>query len=268
MLVRKPHVAGTFYPEDPVKLRQFCEEHLPKDSDPVLAKAVILPHAGYIYSGATACRALARVQIPEKIFLIGPNHTGHGSPFSLVIEGAWETPLGRVPIDERLAADLLASVPGLSSDDSAHRFEHSLEVEIPFLQTKNPDIQIIPLVVGTLDLKLARTAALAIGERLGRITEPILIVVSTDMSHYESDEATRKKDHYALEAIQNLDSEALAKAVTGYRISMCGFVPVYMLLVMAEKLGIRTATLVDYTTSAPVSGDYDRVVGYAGFILE
>lgn len=269
MPVRKPHVAGSFYPADPSELREFCQTQLNASAgDPALARAVILPHAGYIYSGKTAGRVLSRVRIPDSTFLIGPNHAGIGAPFALVSDGQWQTPLGSVLIESGLAGQILDAAPGIESDEWAHRHEHSLEVEIPFLQVKNPGVKIIPLIVGTLDLELARQTAIKVGECLSAVPkESLLIVISTDMSHYEPDIPTRKKDRFALEAIENLDSEALVRVVKEHRITMCGFIPVYMLLVMAAKLGIQSARLVDYTTSAEASGDFDRVVGYAGFIL-
>lgn len=269
MPVRKPHVAGTFYPDDPSELREFCQTRSAPTGEPVTARAIILPHAGYIYSGKTAGRVFGQVRIPTTNFLIGPNHSGIGSAFSLVSEGDWETPLGRVPIETRLASRLLESSPLIEVDESAHRHEHSLEVEIPFLQVKNRDAKIVPLIAGTLDLELARETALALaGVLAGQKKEDLLVVVSTDMSHYEADSVTRKKDRFALEAIEHLDAKALVQVVRDYRITMCGFIPVYMFLMMSERLGIKKARLVEYTTSAEASGDTDRVVGYAGFIFE
>ena len=268
MLVRTPHVAGTFYPADPSDLESFGKTHLHTESPAAAARAVILPHAGYVYSGKTACRVLSRVRVPEIVFLIGPNHWAVGSEFALMPSGEWETPIGNVPVDGRLAKEFLSASNLLEADPEAHRSEHSLEVEVPLLKMKNPRIRIIPLIVGTLDLKSAQSAALAIGERLAAEHPMPLVVISTDMNHYESDAATRKKDRYDLDAILELDAEKLARVVSGQRITMCGFVPVYMLLVMKEALGITKADLVDYTTSAEASGDVSRVVGYAGFIFE
>ncbi len=269
MPIRKPCAAGTFYPQDPQDIRAFAEPRLVSDESARFVRAVILPHAGYIYSGETACRVLSRIRVPNDLFLIGPNHRGTGFPFALTAQGEWETPLGRVPIHSELSSRLLEMAHGLTRDQEAHRFEHSLEVEIPLLQIKNEGIRIVPLIVGMLDLEASREAALACGECLqGYSKESLLVVISNDMSHYESDASTRKKDQYALRAIENLDEEALAKAVVQHNITMCGFVPVYMLLVMKDLLGLRKATLVDYRTSADATGDRDRVVGYAGFIFE
>lgn len=267
MLIRQPHVAGTFYPSDPAELRDFCVTHLPSHKPGITAKAVILPHAGYVYSGKTAAKVLSRVHVPDRVFLLGPNHFGQGSPFALAARGSWKTPLGQVPIDESLAQSLRSQAPDVEADDTAHLFEHSLEVEVPFLQVLNPSVRLVPMVVGTLDLLMARQVAMDCGRFLNGAGD-VLTVISTDMNHYEPDAPTRLKDRFALDAILNLDEEALIKVVREHRITMCGLVPVYMLLVMKSLLGIRKATLVDYCTSADATGETDRVVGYAGFIFE
>lgn len=268
MAVREPAVAGTFYPDNPALLRDFGAAHLQNKFSLSSAKAVLLPHAGYIYSGETACHVLSKIEIPKTLFLIGPNHQGLGADFALFGEGTWKTPLGSVRIAAALAAALKQAVPDIEEDHEAHLFEHSLEVELPLLQMKNPAIEIVPLVIGTLDLERAARVAQACAAVLAKNPEPVLIVVSSDMNHYENDEQTRAKDRYAIEAIEKLDAFALAQAIRTHRISMCGFVPAFMFLNMVATLGIRKATLVDYQTSARVSRDYSRVVGYAGILFE
>lgn len=265
--VRKPHVAGDFYPAQPETLQKLLADFLEPKAPLKHSSAVILPHAGYIYSGKTAGQVMRQVQVPDVCFLIGPHHRGEGSPFALFADGAWETPLGRVPIDRDFAAGLLEASHDLTPDSEAHQREHSLEVEVPFLQYRNPKVKIVPLVLGTLNLDRVREVALSLIEFL-KSRSGFLIVASSDMSHYESDAATREKDRHALQAIEALDEEALARAVVNFRITMCGFAPVYMTLILAKALGARRAALVNYTTSAEVSGDYDRVVGYAGFIID
>jgi MEMO1 family protein len=268
MLIRKPSVAGSFYPSDSTELRAFCKTYLTDASSPLSARAVILPHAGYIYSGECACIVLSQITLPETILLLGPNHRGVGSEFALYSRGAWETPLGQTVIAEDLAASLLESSHDIHDNPRSHETEHSLEVIIPFLQYKKTSVKIAPLLIGTLDFEWAAEVAYSIGEMLASKTEPILIAISNDMSHYEPDATTRVKDRYAIDAILNLDAEGLLKAVKAHRISMCGIVPVYMLLKMKDQLKIKKATLADYRTSADASGDKDRVVGYAGFIFE
>jgi AmmeMemoRadiSam system protein B len=268
MLIRKPHVAGSFYPSDAAELREFCESHLTPSVKEIPVRGIILPHAGYVYSGATACRVLSQVKVPDTVLLIGPNHWSVGSRFSLYAYGEWETPLGRVPVASDLAAALIESCHDLRIDEPAHAEEHSLEVELPFLQTRNPRVSIVPLIVGTMDYDEVRGVAEAVGEVLKSQSKPVLVAISNDMNHYEPDGLTRQKDRYALDAIEALDPEALRRAVEKHRISMCGLMPVYMLLCMKDKLGIQKATLVDYRTSADASGDKSRVVGYAGFLFE
>lgn len=268
MLIRKPHVAGSFYPSDPAELRQFFDAYFQPSAKLLQARAIILPHAGYIYSGQTACRVVSHIQVPDKVFMMGPNHHGYGEEFSICTEGEWETPLGKVRIDSSLAQAMVKRSPHVRNDPQAHTFEHSLEVLLPFLQKKNPALQIVPMMVGTMNLARAKTVAMECAEVLSQCGEPVLIAVSTDMSHYEPDDVTRKKDQYALRAIENLDEEALAQAVKDHRITMCGFVPVYMLLVMHKQLRFRKAALIDYRTSADATGERDRVVGYAGFVIE
>lgn len=268
MAVRQPAVAGSFYPSDPTQLRKFFAKNLTLSTLLQSAKAVIVPHAGYIYSGLTACRVLSRVKIPKKILLIGPNHRGIGSSFAVQAQGIWKTPLGDVRIAQDLAQGLLKACPAIREDALAHCEEHSLEVEIPILQARNPDIEIVPLIVGTMDLDQAREVAHACGQFLSKYPHEFLMVVSTDLNHYKNDSETRVKDRYVLQAIEKLDSRLLAQEVGQHKISMCGFVPVYMLLEMKSFLPLESAELVDYRTSAETSGDYDRVVGYAGFILK
>lgn len=267
-LLRKPHAAGSFYPSEPSEIREFCESYLSASGNSAVnARAVILPHAGYVYSGKTACLVLDKVQVPDTVVLIGPNHWGTGSAFAIYAQGIWETPLGKVPIASDLAASMFEASHDLKMDDKAHAKEHSLEVLVPMLQIKNPQFRMVPLIVGSLDFEELSSVAQDLGAFLASRKEKPLLVISNDMSHYAPDDITRKKDRYALDAILALDDEALLNAVQKHKITMCGLAPVYMLLVMHEALGITEAELVHYTTSAEASGDTSRVVGYAGFIF-
>ncbi|MFZ5801860.1 MAG: AmmeMemoRadiSam system protein B [Candidatus Omnitrophota bacterium] len=268
MAVREPVVAGSFYPAEAPTLKRFCESYLKPRRGLVTAHAVLLPHAGYVYSGRTACETLARVHVPDLVLLIGPNHHGWGASFSMMTEGTWRTPLGEVPIDPGLAHALGKASGELSDDPDAHAQEHSLEVEIPFLQTKNPSLRIVPLLIGTSDTARIRRVAQQIGPLLASWPEKLLLVISSDMNHYESDAVTHRKDHKALAAIEKLDAEGLAETVHRSKISMCGFAAAYLLLCMKGILPLTKATVADYRTSGPVSGDLQRVVGYAGIIFE
>lgn len=260
-------MAGSFYPAETHKLKKLLSSLLLPFVPGRSVKAVILPHAGYIYSGRTVGKVIRQVNIPPTCFLIGPNHQGRGEPFAVYPEGRWATPLGQTPIDEEFASGLLEASHDLAPDLNAHQMEHALEVEVPFLQFRNREVRIVPLVIGTLNLLRVREAALSMTEYL-KTRSSYLLVISTDMSHYDNDQATREKDRYALSAIEALDEEKLAEAVKRYGITMCGFAPVYLALILAKALGAQKATLVDYRTSADASGDYDRVVGYAGFIID
>ncbi len=220
-----------------------------------------------MYSAKTAAEVLKRVEIPDLCLLIGPNHQGTGHPFALFPDGSWETPLGPVPIEREFASGLLESSHDIYPDFDAHQEEHSLEVEVPLLQFRNPGVKIVPLLIGTLDWEWAGQVASSMLEFLKNRTD-FLIVVSTDMSHYETDEATRKKDQYALRAIEALDEEKFVQAVETHRISMCGFIPVFMSIILVKGLGAKKAALIHYSTSADAGGDKTRVVGYAGFIIE
>ena len=268
MSIRMPQVAGSFYPADPSEIRCFAEPLL-KNPEPIAAaaKAVILPHAGYQYSGLTACETLQRVNVPKDNVLLGPDHRGAGGDFSIFSHGEWRTPLGKSKIAEGLAQSLKKSCPAIEDDEWAHSHEHSLEVLVPLLELKNPACEIVPILAGTLNVDLARETAKEMAACLVSLSPAPLIVISNDMSHYESNDATRKKDPYALRAIENLDADALIKAVRDHRITMCGFIPVYMFLVMAQTFKIQSSVLVDYRTSAEATGERDRVVGYAGFLF-
>lgn len=268
MLIRRPFVAGSFYPSEPSEIISFCAAHLAPSGNLKKVCAAVLPHAGYIYSGKTACKVLSLIEIPETVVMIGPNHRGFGSDFALFPQGEWQTPLGSVPIAQDICSAFLKASSLIKKDDQAHAIEHSLEVILPMLQYKNPKLRIAPLIVATLDFREAAQVAKQLSEILPDRSESFLIVISNDMSHYEEDAATRKKDRFAIDAILNLDAEGLIQAVKEHGITMCGLVPVYMLLTLKDALKIKKATLVDYSTSAEASGDTNRVVGYAGFIFE
>lgn len=267
MTIRPPYVAGHFYPGQKDKLRQFLSHSIDFQSIKIPAKAVMVPHAGYVYSGGTAAKTYSRVELSRTILLIGPNHTGLGRPFSLMPSGLWQTPLGEVPIDEELGT-LLSQSPLLEEDEEAHSYEHSLEVQLPFLQYLKPDIRIVPLTVGTLDLGQLTEAGCFIGKILSSLKERVLLIISSDMNHYEDEKSTQEKDKRALSALLKLDALKFADVIKHYDISMCGFAPAYLALSAFKVLGVSKATVVEHTTSAKVSGDYDRVVGYAGVIFD
>jgi hypothetical protein len=190
-----------------------------------------------------------------------------GVPLSIMTAGAWETPLGDVPIDSTLAASLIQRFPALQEDSAAHRAEHAVEVELPFLQLRQPQLRFVPIALGTAQLAPLEQLGVAIADVITAHAEPVLIVASSDMNHYESDAVTRVKDHQAIERILVLDARGLYDVVTQQQISMCGFGPAVAMLTAARKLGAKSAELVKYATSGDVSGDRERVVGYAGVVV-
>jgi MEMO1 family protein len=271
--VRPPAVSGRFYPSDPVELRATVATMLAdaRPPHPLNARGVIAPHAGYIYSGPTAAAVFARVTIPGLVVIVAPNHTGISeakSGVSLWEEGAFRTPLGDVPIDAEASAALRKISEGMVEvDHEAHRAEHAVEVELPFLQLPRPDVRIVPLVIAWDAWDTAR----ALGEMLARLVtaagEPVLLLASSDLNHYEPSGVSEKKDARALEAVQALDGEELLARCKRERISMCGRGPAAVVLAAAKALGGTRAEVVDYRHSGWVSGDNARVVGYAGVVI-
>ncbi|HWY23226.1 MAG TPA: AmmeMemoRadiSam system protein B [Candidatus Acidoferrum sp.] len=267
--VRPPAVAGRFYPRDPKELREEVHTHLSQTpgQKPVRALGCIAPHAGYMYSGHVAGAVFAGLEIPQLCLVMCPNHTGVGRFLAIVSGGAWETPLGSIPIDGDFAAALKQRCPPLQEDSSAHRSEHAVEVELPFLQTRQPQLRFVPIALGTGQFEALEQLGKAIADVIAENKNPVLIVASSDMNHYESDAITRVKDHSAIEPILALNARALYDTVAQQHISMCGFGPAVAMLTATKKLGATSAELVKYATSGDVSGDLDTVVGYAGIIV-
>lgn len=264
--LRHPAVAGRFYPRNPEQLRAEVQGYLSQtlETEAVRAIGCIAPHAGYMYSGHVAGAVFARVEVPGRCIVMCPNHTGMGRALAMMSEGAWETPLGEVPIAQELAAALKARFPALHDDASAHRTEHAAEVELPFLQLRQPQLSFVPIALGTGQFEPLEQLGKAIADVIAAQRDPVLIVASSDMNHYESDAVTRVKDHRAIERILTLDPRGLYDVVTQQDISMCGFAPAVAMLTAARQLGAKSAQLVKYATSGDVSGDRDMVVGYAG----
>ena len=267
-VVRRPAVAGRFYPGGPEDLRAEALGYLSQANQaPVRALGVIAPHAGYVYSGHVAGAVFARVEIPRRCIVLCPNHTGMGRALAIMSEGSWETPLGNIPIYAELAGALKKRFPALEEDSAAHRAEHAAEVELPFLLLQQPQLQFVPIALGRGQFEILEQLGMAIADVIAAKNESILIVASSDMNHYESDAVTRVKDHRALERILALDPRGLFDVVTQQDISMCGFGPAVVMLTGARKLGAKSAELVKYATSGDISGDRDMVVGYAGVVV-
>lgn len=268
-MVRLPAVAGRFYPDDPSELtkqvQSFCAGVV---GDPRNALACMVPHAGYRYSGHVAGAVYARLDLPRRFLLLGPRHFPRGEAQAILSEGAWETPLGVAQIDSSLAAELKRACPVLVEDDVAHRDEHALEVQLPFLQTLVGDFRFVPIALGTLNYGALEALGEAIADVLARSAEPVLIIASSDMNHYETDAITRVKDRMALDRILALDARGLLDVVRREGITMCGVGPAVSMLTAARLLGAKRVDLIRYATSGEINGDYDEVVGYAGAIVE
>lgn len=269
--LRSPAVAGRFYPDSDRELSEQVASFLGQEagSRPRRACAVMAPHAGYVYSGGVAGKVFAAIEVPRRVVLLGPNHTGRGPRISVMDSGAWRIPGADVPVDEELAAAILAAFPAAQPDREAHRFEHALEVELPFLVARQPDLRIVPVVLGVL----SASDAVGFGKALHRAVRAVsqagdvLVVASSDMSHYLPDDTARQVDRTALAPLLAFDPEGLYRTVVEHDISMCGFIPATAMLAYAREAGASPPELVAYATSAEAFGDRSRVVGYAGVVL-
>src|SRR6202051_1624427 len=274
--VRTPAVAGKFYPGRADELLRevltYTSPGTTTKSPPVSAIGCIAPHAGYMYSGSVAGSVYSRLEIPEGGVILCPNQTGKGRQLATRATTNWLTPLGEVAADENMGAQLLRRFPELQEDSAAHRYEHAIEVQLPFLQALIPQLKIGPIAIGTSDYDVLRELGEALGNVIAREEEErkkkVLIVASSDMNHYESDAITRVKDRMASERVLALDARGLGEVVMNEDISMCGFGPAVVMLTAAKLLGATSAALIKYATSGEVSGDYDSVVGYAGIIVK
>jgi len=267
--IRQPQVAGQFYPSSAQGLKNQIEVFIDKQAQKLDVIACMLPHAGYIYSGSVAAQTVSRINIKNKVILLGPNHTGYGAKYSIMPEGIWQTPLGEISIDSDLAGEILSHSKYLESDSEAHTYEHSLEVELPFLQYFKTDFKIVPIIFlsdAFAELKeIGVEIASTIKER--NIKDSTLIVASSDMTHYESQDQAQKKDKEAIQAILELSEDKLIDRVRRLNISMCGYAPAITMISAAKLLGAKTAKLIKYQTSGDVTGDKSSVVGYAGIII-
>lgn len=267
MAIRNPAVAGSFYPGSSRELDRVVRSFTRDEPDRTAAKGIVVPHAGYVYSGGVAGEVFSRVEIPSRHLIFCPNHTGMGAEAAIVGRGSWRMPWGDVPIDEELASRLTGASPLLREDPSAHREEHSLEVQLPFLHRFRPDFRFVPVALGGLSLHDCRSLGEAAAAVLKEVADPVLTIASSDMSHYLADAEAREKDRKAIDAMLALDPDRLYRTVRAERISMCGVVPAAVVLFAVLALGATSARLVRYATSGEVSGDRDRVVGYAGILF-
>jgi len=233
----------------------------------VAPRALVVPHAGWMYSGKVAGAVYGRVALPKLVVLLGPNHTGLGPWGSIMTRGRWAIPGGDLEIAADLAEAILSRCAELGEDESAHAREHALEVQLPFLRRLRPDVQFVPLTLMKTDLAFCLAVGRAVAATVAAWPESVLLISSTDLNHYESQAVSNRKDRLAIEAILALDPDGLQRTVRDHHISMCGIAPTTALLAALRDLGSPRAELIQYMTSGDVSGDYDRVVGYGGVII-
>ena len=266
--IREAAVAGQFYPASHEELHRQVEEFLAANGKKkIRALGVIAPHAGYMYSGAVAGAVYARIELPRRVIVLCPNHTGLGEPLAVMSEGSFRTPLGEIAIDTALAESMKNSFPLLREDAASQIREHAIEVQLPFLQAQRKDIQFVPITVGTGQFEVLSALGVTIAKVIAAVGEPVLIIASSDMNHYEDDAETRIKDALAIEQVLLLQPSGLFQTVRGQNISMCGVGPAVAMLTAAIKLGATSAELLRYATSGDVSGDRQHVVGYAGIAI-
>lgn len=268
-MLRPPAVAGRFYPSNPTELSVVVREYSKAEpgTEPVRARACLVPHAGYMYSGRVAGSVYARMVLPKKILILGVRHFPRGEALAIISNGAWRTPLGDAAIDENLAEAMRTECPLLREDGVAHRTEHSLEVQLPFLQVLAPGFTFVPVALGTVRYEDLAAVGEGIACVIAAEQEEILLLTTSDLNHYEDDVTTRVKDGKAIERLLAMDARSLYDTCRNEDISMCGLGPAVAMLTALGRLGVKNAELVRYGTSADVSGDKSAVVGYAGMIF-
>ncbi|MCE5195233.1 MAG: AmmeMemoRadiSam system protein B [Nitrospiraceae bacterium] len=265
---RTPAVAGQFYQGTASNLSQQVSRYIDENAVKEDALGILSPHAGLIYSGSVAGEVFSSIKFPDTFILLGPNHTGLGAKTAMMPSGEWEIPTGVLQIDEKLSNKILRHLPEIASDSQAHTFEHSLEVQLPFIVHFKKDVKIVPIAIMSASVNECRVLGEGIAKAIKEINYPVIILASSDMSHYVSEETARQKDKKALDMIKTINPEGLYETVIKEKITMCGYLPAAIMLFAAKALGAREGKLIKYSTSGEVSGDYDQVVGYAGMIVK
>ena len=268
-MLRLPAVAGRFYPSNPEELSALVRKYSGSDERGALVsvKACLVPHAGYVYSGHVAGAVLGRIALPKRILILGVRHSPRGEPLAILTSGAWRTPLDDAPIDEALGQALVEACPLLREDSVAHAAEHSLEVQVPFLQVLAPGFAFVPMALGTVRFESLVSVGEALARVLEKTNEDVLLLTTSDLNHYENDATTRGKDHKAIEKLLAMDARGLYDVCRNQEISMCGLGPAVAMLTAINVLGVRKSELVKYATSGDIFGERDAVVGYAGMIF-
>ena len=265
-MVREPAVSGQFYPGSRQLLLEEMENLIPANEEKIEAIGAVAPHAGYMYSGAVAGEVYARLKPSKTYVVISPNHTGYGSRFACSSE-PWSTPLGNVEVDTDLLAAVMKNYALITEDPSAHLYEHSIEVQLPFIQQIAPGARILPLTVQHGSSGQLQEVADAITLAVKGSSRDVTVIASSDMTHYESRRSAEQKDRLAIQRVLELDPEGLMEVVESKNISMCGYIPVALMLLYARNMNASKSELIRYTDSGEVTGDTDQVVGYAGIIV-
>ncbi|WP_405294173.1 MEMO1 family protein [Methanobrevibacter sp.] len=282
-MLRQPAVAGFFYPDDPDELKELIKSCFLDDagvgSVPKLASFddsdypinVMVPHAGYQYSGAIASHGYCEIVkngFPEVFIIISPNHTGFGSEISVFYEGEWITPLGNVEVDGEFAQAIIDASDIASADFSAHLREHSIEVQLPFLQYFSTDFKIVPITMGTQNFVTSNDLSNAIFEAADKLNKSYCVIASTDLSHFNNQEKANKVDGFVLEDIGDMNEFKLFEEVVQYNITMCGYGPVMTTMSLSKRDGKNAGEILAYGTSGDVTGDFTSVVGYASGVFK
>jgi MEMO1 family protein len=268
MIRRKAAVAGQFYPGNVGDIQEMIRGLVDSDAPKQRVIGALAPHAGWVYSGRGAARLYARIEVPATVVVLCPNHRGLGADAAIMVEGAWELPTGEVALETELAQLILDRCDFLKDDASAHRHEHSLEVQLPLLQHFRPDFKLVPISLGRMSYPECERLGRALADAVEEFGRDALVIASSDMTHFESAESARKKDQLALERVLALDPRGLYEVVTSNRISMCGFIPATVMLVYAKARGAKSADQIDYRNSGDVTGDYSEVVAYASVLVK
>ncbi len=266
-MIRQPAVAGSFYPANQSELSALVDSMLQQESEVHITKGIIVPHAGYVYSGSVAGKVFGQTKIPKRVIIIGPNHSGVGANIAVSGADSWATPLGNIPISTNLRNELLAAISAAVIDDQAHRSEHSIEVMLPFLLKKQPELEILPISLSQLSLAACLQFGSAIAAIIKQQNNEVLLLASTDMNHFASAEQSKELDFMAINAMTSYDPQRLYQVVRENRISMCGVLPTITVMQAAHDLGATDCKLINYAHSGQVNGDNNRVVGYAGLVL-
>jgi MEMO1 family protein len=264
--MRTPAVSGQFYPGDKNDLKKEisrCFANIPLIERDVIG--AVVPHAGYVYSGITAAHVYSSLPFADTFVLIGPNHTGYGSPVSVSSE-TWSTPFGEVSTDKEFIKALPKRI--IDTDESAHRYEHSIEVQLPFLQHRFHDFKIVTICMGMQDEETAIEVGSEISEAAGSVNKKIVIIASSDFSHYKPDKVAREDDAYFIEPVLALDAHEFYRHLYERSASVCGYGPIAAMLTASKNLGAKSSKLLKYSTSGDMTGDVSAVVGYAGIIVE